>query len=71
MAYAQDTLTLGGSLVERLKGLRAALADRSAKNRVYRQTINELTGLSDRDLADLGISRADIADVAYDAAYRA
>ncbi len=55
MAYAQDTLTLGGSIVERIKAVRAALADRSAKNRVYRQTLRELDGLSDRDLADLGL----------------
>jgi uncharacterized protein YjiS (DUF1127 family) len=70
MAYAQDTLTLGGSIVERIKAVRAALADRSAKNRVYRQTLRELDGLSDRDLADLGIVRADITDVAWAAAYK-
>jgi uncharacterized protein YjiS (DUF1127 family) len=71
MAYAQDTVAVGGSIVERLKALRAAFADRSAKNKVYRQTVAELSGLSERDLADLGIARADIADVAYSAAYRA
>ena len=35
--------------------------------REYRRTIAELAGLSDRELADLGISRSDIASVARDA----
>lgn len=35
--------------------------------REYRRTIAELGGLSDRELADLGISRSDISSVARDA----
>lgn len=38
------------------------------KLRIYRRTYNELSGLSDRDLADLGISRYDISRIASDAA---
>lgn len=34
----------------------------------YRQTVRELSRLSDRDLADLGISRFDIDSVAREAA---
>ena len=34
----------------------------------YLQTVRELSRLSDRDLADLGISRFDIDSVARDAA---
>ena len=30
----------------------------------YRQTFTELTRLNDRELADIGISRADIPDIA-------
>lgn len=38
---------------------------RSYQNwRRYRQTVNELSRLSNRELADLGITRADIAAVA-------
>ena len=33
----------------------------------YRETVRELSRLSDRDLADLGISRFDIESVARDA----
>jgi uncharacterized protein YjiS (DUF1127 family) len=35
---------------------------------IYRQTYTELSVLSDRDLADLGIARADIDSVAREAA---
>jgi uncharacterized protein YjiS (DUF1127 family) len=41
---------------------------RSYKNwRTYRNTLSELDRLSNRDLADLGISRADIRSVARSA----
>jgi uncharacterized protein YjiS (DUF1127 family) len=64
---AQQELTLGTWFRE----LRTGLAERAAKYRTYRATLNELGALSDRDLADLGLHRAMIADVARDAAYKA
>lgn len=36
---------------------------------LYRQTVNELSALSGRELADLGLSRSEIKRVAYQAAY--
>ncbi|MCJ8140316.1 DUF1127 domain-containing protein [Falsirhodobacter halotolerans] len=36
---------------------------------VYRQTVAELNALSTRDLADLGMSRSSIREVAFQAAY--
>jgi uncharacterized protein YjiS (DUF1127 family) len=45
-------------------GIRAARRERA----VYRQTYDELAQLSDRDLADLGLHRAQIATVARQAA---
>jgi uncharacterized protein YjiS (DUF1127 family) len=36
--------------------------------KLYRQTVNELSELSDRELTDLGIARFDIARVARKAA---
>ncbi|MBP1807046.1 DUF1127 domain-containing protein [Rubellimicrobium aerolatum] len=54
-----------------LGGLRAALAQRLARYRLYRQTLDELGSLSDRDLADLGIHRSQIVDIATESAYRA
>lgn len=59
-------------------GLRARLLNaiqRIQENRarrvVYRQTMRELSGLTNRELNDLGISRAMISRIAQDAAYGA
>lgn len=40
-----------------------------AQYRTYRQTYLELDALSNRELADLGMARANIRDVARSAAY--
>ncbi|KLK91485.1 hypothetical protein AA309_19720 [Microvirga vignae] len=37
--------------------------------KLYRQTVSELSELSDRELADLGIARFDIARVARESAF--
>ena len=50
----------------------AFLADyRAARKRyaVYRETLGELNALSDRDLADMGMHRSMLEDVAKAAAY--
>ncbi|MGB3553166.1 MAG: DUF1127 domain-containing protein [Jannaschia sp.] len=39
------------------------------KWRVYRRTVDELSMLSDRDLADLGLNRSMIERIAIEAAY--
>ncbi|MFQ5622824.1 MAG: DUF1127 domain-containing protein [Paracoccaceae bacterium] len=49
----------------------AMLRDSYTFRRNYRQTYRELQGLSDRDLHDLGISRADIERVATESALSA
>jgi uncharacterized protein YjiS (DUF1127 family) len=36
----------------------------------YNQSLNELSRLGDRELADIGISRSDIPRIAWDAAHR-
>ena len=73
MAYAtqSDRALAGQTLGQRFADLRATLAERAARYRTYRQTLTELANLSDRDLADLGVSRVDIRDIARDAAYGA
>ena len=45
----------------------AGIADGIAQWKQYNRTYNELASLSDRDLADLGISRAEIPSVAAQA----
>ena len=43
--------------------------DALTRRNVYQQTVHELSTLSDRDLADLGISRCDIRRLAKETAY--
>lgn len=57
-------------------GLNAAVANWFADTRkaatqraAYRQTVNELSRLSEQELEDLGLNYADIRDAAYHAVY--
>ena len=43
-------------------------ADRRAEHRVYRETFAELTALSNRELADLGMHRSELKRIAHEAA---
>jgi uncharacterized protein YjiS (DUF1127 family) len=45
-----------------------SLKERLARHRRYNRTIKELLFLSDRELSDLGIHRADIRRIAREAA---
>jgi uncharacterized protein YjiS (DUF1127 family) len=58
------------SFFDRLAALMVGVKDLIARRRVFNQTLFELNQLSDRDLSDLGLSRANIADVAREAAYK-
>ena len=66
-----SSLSNTGSFGHGLGGLRASLAQRLARYRTYRTTVNELAMLTDRELADMGIHRSDIRGIAADAAYGA
>lgn len=69
MAYANDINSAATASSGFFGGLFKALGERVARYRVYRETMLELSSLSDRDLRDLGMSRASITAVAYEAAY--
>lgn len=58
----------GSYLSIRFQHLGAALKLAQRRRAVYRRTFNELVGLTDRELADLGIPRAHIRRVASEAA---
>ena len=47
-----------------LGGIAMRLSDWFGEQRRYRQTMNELSALTDRELEDIGVSRCDIEDVA-------
>jgi uncharacterized protein YjiS (DUF1127 family) len=70
MAYVTSTRSVQMSFSDRLTALAAAVKDMIARRRVFNQTLFELGQLSDRDLSDLGLSRASISDVAREAAYK-
>jgi uncharacterized protein YjiS (DUF1127 family) len=72
MAYATQSQRAANAATgwQWLGDLRGTLAERFANYKIYRTTLAELENLSDRDLADLGIHRADIRDVAREAVAR-
>jgi len=45
------------------------MQENHARRVIYRQTVRELNALTNRDLADLGISRAMITRLAHEAAW--
>lgn len=46
-----------------------AVLEHLSRRRLYRRTLNELSSLSDRQLADLGLNRSMLRRVAWQAAY--
>ncbi len=69
MAYVTTTRIAHRSGARRTGGLFGALKTAIAQRRVYMQTLAELNQLNDRELADLGLSRLNLAEVAHEAAY--
>ena len=53
-----------------LATLVTALRSRYARWRLYRHTLSEMAGLSNRELADLGLHRSELKRVAYMAVYK-
>lgn len=71
MAIASNITTTNAGAFDRIQAAFGALSERVAQYKLYRATINELQELSNRELADLGISRSMIKRLAYEAAYKA
>lgn len=65
-----QTLTYGAD-ARGATGWIARLRKSIADYRLYRRTLEELRGLSDRELRDLGLPRFDIRQVAHDSVYGA
>lgn len=53
----------------RFAGLLGGISHRWSQYKTYRRTLDELEMLTDRELADLGISRLQLRSVAYKSAY--
>ncbi len=69
MTYVNSTRVARNGLIDRLMAARTTFLGALAQRRLYATTVRELAALSDRELADLGISRLSISDVAREAAY--
>lgn len=69
MTYATDLYHPVIRLRAWFEAGKMAAAERRAKRNAYVRTLNELQSSSDRDLADIGISRLLIKEIAYEAAY--
>ena len=70
MAIASTNAPLAKAAAGRpASGLMAALREGFQAWRVYRETVRELSALSARELADLGMNRSMITRAALDAAY--
>lgn len=69
MAYNSTLTTSRFDLVARAQALFADGKEAWTRYRLYRNTLNELRELSDRELADLGLARANLRSIAYETAY--
>ena len=68
MATFADTHAPAGFSIRFAEALRT-LADRIVSKHQYRVTVRELSNLTSRELADLGINRASIHQIALDCAF--
>lgn len=65
MIYKQCTETEGEtSMIGKMMAAMRGMADVAARNRTCRRTEKELSSLTNRELADIGISRWDIPRIA-------
>lgn len=63
------TNTHKGFTVDRIRAAMRNFGEEMVRRRIYRTTLGELSALSNRELADLGMSRSELRRIAYEAAY--
>lgn len=71
MTYATQSghAVASTSIWQRLSDLAMGLGQRRAQGQAYHTTVRELSAMSERDLTDIGIHRADIPTIAQQVAY--
>ena len=70
MAYVNTTSAPTFSFFARIGTAFDALATRYKQHRLYRETFNGLSALSNRELDDLGLSRGNLRSVAWASSHR-
>ncbi|MFS4581168.1 DUF1127 domain-containing protein [Phaeobacter sp. C3_T13_0] len=69
MAHVINTTETGFTFIARLRGVVEEIKDSWNRRAEYKRTFAELDSLSNRDLADIGVRRCDIAQIAHVQAY--
>lgn len=69
MAYVNTNSIARKGFADRLAYVKDVVLTAINQRRVYARTVAELNALTDRELADLGISRFGITEIAHEAAY--
>lgn len=71
MSFAPQTTGHRNRFLAGLDRIVATIAEERARRRIFRRTYAELNALTDRELADIGVARGDIGEIADEAAARA
>ncbi|QHQ35882.1 DUF1127 domain-containing protein [Algicella marina] len=69
MAYLNQTIAANGTFTEKATAAFRVLQERYAQHKLYKRTLRELRELSARELADLGLSHANLHSIAYESVY--
>lgn len=69
MTVVSDFFFSGPTLRDRFIAKRDEMRENRRIRAKYNRTFRELDHMSDRDLADIGISRGDIPQISHEAAY--
>ncbi|MBV0890705.1 DUF1127 domain-containing protein [Paracoccus sp. Z118] len=62
-----QTNTRAPGIAQRIAATAASIRDQIARRALYRRTVNELSAMSNRELADIGVNRSMIHSVAHQA----
>ena len=71
MAYALTAVASDAGLLGRIRAFIADYKAAGVRMAQYRKTIAELSSLTNHELADIGISRGQIEDIAREHAFKA
>jgi len=63
MAHVINTAPTGFNLIARIRGIVESTTNAWALNAEYKRTFAELDNLENRELADIGVRRCDIAEI--------